>query len=86
MREVAALETQCNPEQLEFPGVGRCRIAGQFNGGALSSDAGALLLRDARGSSRYKKVIVRGDPGFCRESMMSWCEENAVDYVLGVAR
>ena len=31
---------------MEFPGVGRRRIVGRFDGGTLSSDAGALLLRD----------------------------------------
>lgn len=32
------------------------------------------------------KVVVRGDSGFCRDWLMTWCEENAVDYILGVAR
>jgi len=40
------LKTECTPLQLEFPGVGCRRIVGRFDGGALSSDAGALLLRD----------------------------------------
>ena len=32
------------------------------------------------------RIIVRGDSGFCRDELMSWCEENGVDYVLGLAR
>jgi hypothetical protein len=32
------------------------------------------------------RIIVRGDSGFCRESLMSWCESNKVDYVLGLAK
>lgn len=32
------------------------------------------------------KIIVRGDSGFCRNGLMSWCEEHQVDYVFGVAR
>ncbi len=32
------------------------------------------------------KVIVRGDGGFCRESILHWCEENHVDYVIGLAK
>jgi len=32
------------------------------------------------------KIILRADSGFCREALMSWCEQNAVDYVLGLAR
>jgi hypothetical protein len=32
------------------------------------------------------KIIVRGDSGFCRERIMSWCEKNNVDYVFGLAK
>jgi len=32
------------------------------------------------------QIIVRGDSGFCREELMSWCEEAGVDYVLGLAK
>jgi hypothetical protein len=32
------------------------------------------------------KIVVRGDSGFCREWLMSWCEEHGVDYLFGVAR
>ncbi len=32
------------------------------------------------------KIVVRGDSGFCREPIMSWCEKNGVDYVFGLAK
>jgi hypothetical protein len=32
------------------------------------------------------KIIVRGDSGFCRNQLMSWCESHRVDFVLGLAR
>src|SRR5947199_9221578 len=32
------------------------------------------------------KIILRADSGFCREELMSWCEQNGVDYVFGLAR
>jgi hypothetical protein len=32
------------------------------------------------------KIILRGDSGFCRNALMSWCEENGVDFVFGLAR
>jgi len=32
------------------------------------------------------KITIRGDSGFCREELMSWCEANRVDYVLGLAK
>lgn len=32
------------------------------------------------------RILLRADSGFCREGLMSWCEENRVDYVFGLAR
>jgi hypothetical protein len=32
------------------------------------------------------KIILRGDSGFCRNELMSWCEGRGVDYVFGLAR
>jgi hypothetical protein len=32
------------------------------------------------------RIVVRGDSGFCRESILHWCEEHRVDYILGLAK
>jgi hypothetical protein len=32
------------------------------------------------------RILVRGDSGFCRESIMRWCEDNHVDYLFGLAK
>jgi len=32
------------------------------------------------------KVTIRADSGFCREPIMAWCEQNGVDYLLGLAQ
>jgi hypothetical protein len=32
------------------------------------------------------KIVIRADSGFCRETIMSWCEVEGVDYVLGLAQ
>lgn len=32
------------------------------------------------------KIVLRGDSGFCRNELMSWCESNGVDFVFGLAR
>lgn len=29
---------------------------------------------------------MRADSGFCRNELMSWCESQGVDFVLGMAR
>jgi len=32
------------------------------------------------------QIILRADSGFCREELMSYCEQNGLDYVFGLAR
>jgi hypothetical protein len=32
------------------------------------------------------RILIRADSGFCRESILSWCEANGIDYVIGLAR
>ena len=32
------------------------------------------------------RIVLRGDSGFCREAILSWCEAHGVDYVLGLAK
>lgn len=32
------------------------------------------------------RLLFRGDSGFCRPLLMSWCERSAVDYVIGLAK
>jgi len=32
------------------------------------------------------KIIVRGDSGYCRDNIMTWCEAHGIDYVLGFAK
>ena len=31
------------------------------------------------------RIILRGDSGFCRDEIMTWCEREGVDYVFGLA-
>jgi hypothetical protein len=32
------------------------------------------------------RIIVRGDSDFSRDNIMTWCETNGIDYVLGLAK
>jgi len=32
------------------------------------------------------KIVLRADSGFCREMLMTWCEQNHVDYLFGLQR
>src|SRR3954471_23299653 len=41
------MTTECNPAYLDFPMLGSRQVLADFDGGAISSDGGALLLREA---------------------------------------
>lgn len=40
------MNTECTPIQMEFQGLGKRKVVASFDGGHLSSDGGALLLRE----------------------------------------
>jgi hypothetical protein len=40
-------------------------------------------IREQWGQTR---IVIRADSGFCREEILAWCEQNQVDYVIGLAR
>ena len=44
------------------------------------------VVRQIRAAWPEVKIILRGDCGFCRNELMSWCEAHGVDYVIGLAR
>jgi len=44
------------------------------------------LVKRIRAAWPTVQIILRGDSGFCRDELMSWCESNQVDYVFGLAR
>ena len=46
----------------------------------------ALLVRRLRLAWPKVRIIFRGDSGFCRWRMLSWCERNHVGYIVGLAK
>jgi hypothetical protein len=34
----------------------------------------------------HVQIVLRADSGFARDEIMSWCEENGIDYVFGLAK
>ena len=44
------------------------------------------IVKQIRQSWPEVKIILRGDSGFCSNELMTWCEGNGVEYVVGVAR
>ena len=43
-----------------------------------------LLTRRLRQAWPEVRLIFRGDSGFCRPRLLSWCEHNGVDYIVGL--
>ncbi len=57
----------------------------------LDASAGCLdelkrIVAQIRQAWPPVKITLRGDSGFCREEVMAWCEQEGVDYVLGLAK
>src|SRR5207237_3594953 len=44
------------------------------------------VVKQIRAAWPEVKIILRADSGFCRNELMSWCENHQVDYVFGLAR
>jgi hypothetical protein len=57
-----------------------------IDGAAGSVKQLARIVEQIRRRWLKVRIIVRGDSGFCRENLMSWCETNRVDFVLGLAK
>jgi hypothetical protein len=57
----------------------------------IDASAGALkqvqqIVERIRQQWPAVQIIIRGDGGFCRDHIMTWCERNNVDFVLGLAK
>lgn len=80
------MTTDCNPQQLEFQGVGRRTVVAAFDGGTLTSDGGLLLLSEVerrRGILRHFAACFRDqrNPAYVEHSV----EELVRQRVLGLA-
>jgi hypothetical protein len=57
-----------------------------IDGAAGSVDEVRRIVKQVRARWPRVRIVLRGDSGFARENLMVWCEENRVDFVLGLAR
>lgn len=57
-----------------------------IDGAAGAKEELARIVQQIRRVWPQVPIIVRGDSGFCREELMSWCEAEAVDFLLGLAK
>jgi hypothetical protein len=57
----------------------------------IDASAGALeeverIVQQIRKKWPQAEIVLRGDGGFSRDALMSWCEDNGVGYVFGLAK
>ena len=69
----------------EYPLAVKLRPS-NIDGSAGAVDLLAPIVEQLREAFAEVQIIVRGDSDFCRDALMTWCEQNGVDYVLGIAR
>jgi hypothetical protein len=70
---------------------GRHLLAAKLRRSNIDGSAGAVeeikrIITQIRERWPKVRVLLRADSGFAREPLMSWCEQNRVDYVFGLAR
>src|SRR5579864_510359 len=65
-----------------------CARLRQSNSDAAAGSLAEIrrIVEQIRAAWPEVKIVLRGDSGFCRNELMSWCEGNRVDYVFGMAR
>jgi len=63
----------------------RLRTANQ-DGAAGARDELMRIVRRLRATWPTTQIILRGDSGFCRDELLSWCEAEGVDYIVGLAK
>ena len=70
---------------------GRHLLAAKLRRSNIDASAGtaeelACIVGRIRARWPRVRILLRADSGFCRETIMAWCEANRVDYVFGMAR
>src|SRR3981081_1291510 len=80
------MPTECSPELFEFAPVEGRRVVGSFDGGRITSDAGALLLGSADRAIRLTECLA----ACCRDTRVADRVEHSVSAmvtqrVIGIA-
>ena len=66
-------------------------LAAKLRRSDIDASAGAVeeverIVGQIRARWPAVEIVLRADSGFARDPLMAWCEDNAVDYVFGLAR
>lgn len=70
---------------------GRHLLAAKLRPASVDAASGTVeevsrIVKRIRESWPKVRILVRADSGFARDDLMTWCEDNGVHYVLGLAK
>jgi hypothetical protein len=70
---------------------GRHLLAAKLRRSNIDAAAGTVeeierIIGQIRKAWPRTRILLRADSGFCRETLMAWCESHKVDYLFGLAR
>jgi hypothetical protein len=82
------MQAKCNSKQLHFQGLGEKKVVAAFDGGTISSDAGALLLREIEAANRFIErfsecFVDERDPRYIEHSLKELIAQRAVGLCVG---
>jgi len=82
------MQTECKAKQLHFQGLGTRDVVAAFDGGTISSDAGALLLREVERARGFLKHFARcfvdeRDPRYVEHSVREIVSQRVIGVCLG---
>jgi hypothetical protein len=66
-------------------------LAAKLRPANIDGAAGAIeeigrIVAQIRACWPHTRIILRADSGFARDALMTWCEDNGVDFILGLAK
>jgi Transposase DDE domain group 1 len=70
---------------------GRHLLCARLRRADIDASAGAIeevarIVAQIRGRWPRVRILLRADSGFTRDDLMTWCEQNDVDYLFGLAK
>jgi hypothetical protein len=82
------METDCNPKQLHFQGLGARKVVAAFDGGTITSDAGALLLREIEAANHFfddfaSCFVDHREQGYVEHSVKELIAQRTIGLCLG---
>jgi hypothetical protein len=82
------METDCNPKQLHFQGLGSRKVVADFEGGTITSDAGALLLREIEAANHFfdgfaSCFVDHREQGYVEHSVKELIAQRTIGLCLG---